>query len=121
MPNVNKNDKTLMTSSVMLFTEKRKLLQKAGYNSQSECPKYDCEEWPERPFQIEIDFFKNLMYQSILNTNIPPRADPREFVKVVKFPGPEQKIVAKLRPRGTKIDKTPPLGTILWTFKTILL
>ena len=41
------------------------------------------------------------MHQSIPSTNI-PRAEPGEFFKVVKFPAPEQKIFAKLRPRGKK-------------------
>ena len=36
-----------------------------------------------------------------------PRATPREFFKVVKFPAPGQKIFVKLRPQGKKIDKNP--------------
>ena len=68
-----------------------------------------------------VDFQLSVMHQSIPSTNIPPRADPRGiFFKVAKFPAPGQKIFAKLRPRGKKIDKTPPLLRIFWTFKTIL-
>ena len=47
------------------------------------------------------------MHQSIPSTNIPPRLTPGEFFKVVKFPAPGQKMFAKLRPRGKKIDKNP--------------
>ena len=51
------------------------------------------------------------MHQSIPSTNIPPpRADPRGIFKVVKFPAPGQKIFAKSRPRGKKIDKIPAPG-----------
>ena len=32
----------------------------------------------------------------------PPGLTPGEFFKVVKFPAPGQKILAKLRPRGKK-------------------
>ena len=46
------------------------------------------------------------MHQSIPSTNIPPG----NFFKVVKFPAPGQKSVAKLRPRGKKIDKNPAPG-----------
>ena len=46
------------------------------------------------------------MHQSIPSTNIPPG----EFFKVVKFSAPGQKIFAKLRPRGKKIDKNPAPG-----------
>ena len=49
------------------------------------------------------------MHQSIPSTNIPPPPGltPGEFFKVAKFPVPEQKIFAKLRPWGKKIDKNP--------------
>ena len=40
----------------------------------------------------------------------PPGLTPGEFFKVVKFPAPGQKIFAKLRPRGKKIDKNPAPG-----------
>ena len=41
----------------------------------------------------------------------PPQADPSgNLFKVVKFPVPGQKIFAKLRPRGKKVDKNLPLG-----------
>ena len=40
----------------------------------------------------------------------PPRADPGKFFKVVKFPALGQKMFAKLRPRGKKIDKNPAPG-----------
>ena len=40
----------------------------------------------------------------------PPGLTPGEFFKVVKFPVPGQKIFAKLRPRGKKIDKNPAPG-----------
>ena len=36
--------------------------------------------------------------------------DPGEFFKVVKFLAPGQKIFAKLRPRGKKINKNPAPG-----------
>ena len=49
-----------------------------------------------------------------------PGLNPGNFSKAAKFPAPGQKIFAKLRPRGKKIDKNPTLGDILWTFKTIL-
>ena len=48
-----------------------------------------------------------VMHQSIPSTNIPPRADPGEFFKVVKFPAPGQKIFAKLRPRGKRNKQKP--------------
>ena len=52
-----------------------------------------------------------LMHQSIPSTNIPPPGlTPGEFFKVVKFPVPGQKMFAKLRPRGKKIDKNPAPG-----------
>ena len=47
-----------------------------------------------------------VMHQSIPSTNIPPG----NFFKVVKFPAPGQKIFAKVRPRGKKIDKNPAPG-----------
>ena len=50
------------------------------------------------------------MHQSIPSTNIPPGLTPGEFYKVVKFPALGQKIFAKLRPRGKKIDKIPAPG-----------
>ena len=40
----------------------------------------------------------------------PPGLTPGNFLKVVKFPAPGQKIFAKLRPRGKKIDKNPAPG-----------
>ena len=40
----------------------------------------------------------------------PPGLIPGEFFKVVKFPAPGQKIFAKLRPRGKKVDKNPAPG-----------
>ena len=40
----------------------------------------------------------------------PPGLTPGEFFKVVKFPARGQKIFAKLRPRGKKIDKNPAPG-----------
>ena len=49
------------------------------------------------------------MHQSIPSTNI-PGLTPGEFFKVVKFPAPGQKIFAKSRPRGKKIDKIPAPG-----------
>ena len=39
-----------------------------------------------------------------------PGLTPGEFFKVVKFPAPGQKLFAKLRPRGKKIDKNPTPG-----------
>ena len=50
------------------------------------------------------------MHQSIPSTNIPPGLTPGNFFNVVKFPAPGQKIFAKLRPRGKKIDKNPAPG-----------
>ena len=40
----------------------------------------------------------------------PPGLTPKEFFKVVKFPASGQKILAKLLPRGKKIDKNPVPG-----------
>ena len=51
-----------------------------------------------------------VMHQSISSTNIPPGLTPGELFKVAKFPAPGQKIFAKLRPRGKKIDKNPAPG-----------
>ena len=50
------------------------------------------------------------MHQSIPSTNMPPGLTPGEFFKVVKFPAPGQKLFAKLRPQGKKIDKNPAPG-----------
>ena len=57
-----------------------------------------------------LTIFSFVMHQSIPSTNIPPRLTPGEFFKIVKFPAPGQKIFAKSRPRGKKIDKTSAPG-----------
>ena len=60
---------------------------------------------------LQIVFFiTSVMHQSIPSTNIPPGVTPGNFFKVVKFPSSGQKIFAKLRPRGKKIDKNPAPG-----------
>ena len=50
------------------------------------------------------------MHQSIPSTNIPPVLTPGEFFQGSQILCPEQKIFAKLRPRGKKIDKNPAPG-----------
>ena len=42
-----------MTSSMMQYNLKEKLLQKAIWWSQSECPNYNCEDLPEQHFQAD--------------------------------------------------------------------
>ena len=49
-----------------------------------------------------------------------PGLTPGNFFKVVKFPAPGRKFLRNYGPGAKKIDKSSPLGTILWTFKTIL-
>ena len=64
----------------------------------------------DQPGLAKLGISLNLMHQSIPSTNIPPGRPPGNFVKVVKFPAPGQKIFAKLRTRGKKIDKNPAPG-----------
>ena len=63
--------------------------------------------WPNESWIIHVN---NASVNSKHQHPPPPGLTPREFFKVVKFPALRQKIFAKLRPRGKKIDNPRPWG-----------
>ena len=67
-----------MTSSIMPFNVKKKLREEAEYQSQSKCPRFDCEEAPDRHFQVKKKsfFIKDPGAHWAIPENIPPPPPP---------------------------------------------